>query len=151
MASLRRATCLATQRLNDREGAHQLGLERRSEVLAVVEHDAGDGHGVAGIALAGTMPAAIALRAPSRYVEHLVTGGRQGAAQQLPIAGTVLDADDRARGLACAEPRAQLTHAGCRVGKREPAEHDTALVDESGAMRALVDVDADDHGLPPAI
>src|SRR6266540_1465600 len=62
----------AALQLEQRQGAHELGLERGPELRAFAQHDLRDRDRVTGIGLAGPMAAALAMGAPGGHVEHLV-------------------------------------------------------------------------------
>jgi hypothetical protein len=62
----------AALQLEQRQGADELGLERRSELRAFAQYHLRHGDRVAGVGLAGPVAAALPMRAPGRDVEHLV-------------------------------------------------------------------------------
>src|SRR3954452_17881345 len=73
--------------LEQTDGADELGLERRPELVAAAQDDLGDRVRVAGIGLAGPQSATIAMRAPGRHVENLKAGARQCRRQRPPEPG----------------------------------------------------------------
>jgi hypothetical protein len=91
--------------LEQTDGADELGLERRPELVAAAQDDLGDRVRVAGIGLAGPQSATIAMRAPGRHVENLKAGARQCRRQRPPEPDRVLlDADDRGGRVVLDEP-----------------------------------------------
>src|SRR3954465_13024401 len=90
--------------LEQTDGADELGLERRPELVAAAQDDLGDRVRVAGIGLAGPQSATIAMRAPGRHVENLKAGARHCRRQRPPEPGRVLDADDRGGRVVLDEP-----------------------------------------------
>jgi hypothetical protein len=65
----------ATLQLEHLQHPHELGLEGRSELLTLAEHDLRHGDCVAGIGLARSVATTLAMRAPSMDVQHLVPCG----------------------------------------------------------------------------
>lgn len=92
--------------LEQRQRAHELGLERRSELRPFAQNDLRDRDRVAGIGLAGSVAMALAMRAPGRHVEHLVSRRLERGDEQPPVAGGAFDADDRLASVMLIEPHA---------------------------------------------
>ena len=70
--------------LKYRQGADQFGLERRTELVTLVTDDVGDRRRVTGIGLPGPLAVALAVRAPSRNVEHLMAASGKRADSARP-------------------------------------------------------------------
>jgi hypothetical protein len=58
--------------LKQRQRAHELGLERGAELVALAQHHLGDRDRVARVGLAWPVAMTLAVRAPGRHIEHLV-------------------------------------------------------------------------------
>ena len=123
----------------------QLGLQRRAELCALATDDVGDRQRVARVGLAGALAVTLAVRAPSRDVEHLMPGGRQRPGQTAAVAARTLDTDHRRGGIAFGQPADQPPIARRTVGEGENAQLAAALVKQRRGVGVLVHVDADKH------
>ena len=70
------------------------------------------------------------MRAPGRHVEDLAAGRGKRRAQQAPIAGGILDPDDRPAGVVLVEPAEQTLGAGRAVRDRKCGERHRVSVEQ---------------------
>jgi hypothetical protein len=137
---------LAARELEQPDRAHQLGLERRPQMVPVDAHDLRDRQGVGGVGPARPASAPIAPGAPGRHIEHAVPGRLQlGAHRPGEVAGA-LDADGGAVCLVLSEKGPQPAGALRAVGEPERALQDAGAVHQGGDVKALVRIDATEHG-----
>jgi hypothetical protein len=131
--------------LEQRQRAHELGLERASKLRAFAQDDLGDRDRVTGVGLTRPMTAPLPVRAPGRHVEHLVPGRLERGDKEPAIAGRAFNNDDRVRRVELDQPLAELAHPGRAVGKAERAELAAALVEQRSNVSVFVHIDSDDH------
>jgi hypothetical protein len=109
-----------------------------SQLRAFAQHHLRDGDRVAAICLAGPVPTALAMRAPSRDVKHLVPCRLKRGDKEPVVAGRALDADDRLASILGDQPVAKLPHPLGAVDEAERAELAAPLVQQRGDVRASI-------------